>query len=442
MSHRRIILCGAAGRDFHDFITVFRDDPDQEVVAFTATQIPGIEDRRLPPSLSGPRYPDGVPIHPEEELEALIAQHSVDDVVMSYSDVSYAQIGGLAARALAAGADFRLLAPDRTMLAAPCPVVAVTAVRTGCGKSQVTRHVALALRDAGHRVVVVRHPMPYGDLAAQAVQRFAELEDMTRHNCTFEEREEYEAHVALGLVVYAGVDYPAILARAAAEADVILWDGGNNDTPFFRPDLWITLVDPLRPGHETAYHPGAVNLRRAHAVVVNKVDSARPQDVEAVLAAARAAAPSASVHLTESRVSVPDPAAVRGRRVLCIDDGPTLTHGGMAWGAARVAADRFGAAEVVDPRPFARGSLREVLDSYPHIDRQLPAMGYFPAQIADLEASIAAAAAHCDLVLVGTPFDLARHLELPIPAVRVEYNVVERPGAGPTLVSLARSVFG
>ncbi|MCG8419071.1 MAG: cyclic 2,3-diphosphoglycerate synthase [Proteobacteria bacterium] len=410
---------GAAGRDFHNFNVVFRENPDFEVVAFTATQIPNIEGRKYPASLAGSHYPDGIPIHPESELELLITERQVDEVVFSYSDVSYQAVGWASARANAAGADFRRLGTRKTMIASPVPVVAITAVRTGCGKSPTSRFIAEVLRKAGSRVVVVRHPMPYGNLAEQAVQRFGEFDDLLRHNCTFEEREEYESHIAEGSVVYAGVDYGAILAQAGEECDVLIWDGGNNDVPFYQPDVWVTVADPLRPGHENSYYPGEVNVRRADIVVINKAQRAGSDQVAAVANTVRQLNPKATVIRTDSAVTVADPGQIEGKRVLCIEDGPTLTHGGMTFGAAQVAAETFGAAEIVDPRRRAVRSIRATLDKYPHIGKLLPAMGYFPQQIADLEESIRAT--ECDLILIGTPFDLARQLTVDKPMVRVSY---------------------
>lgn len=436
MTRRRVLILGAAGRDFHDFNTVFRSDSRYEVVAFTATQIPKIEGRRYPPELSGPLYPGGIPIKPESELERLVAEHEIDEAVFAYSDVSYHHVGQMAARVLAAGADFRLIGLHELMLKSPVPVVAVTAVRTGCGKSPTTRALVHAIRQSGRRVVVVRHPMPYGDLARQAVQRFETVADLDKHQCTFEEREEYESHIEQGTVVFAGVDYAAILEQAAAEADVVFWDGGNNDLPFFKPDVWVTIADPLRPGHESLYYPGEVNVRRADIVVVNKVERAVPADVDAVERNVRKLNPDALILRTRSVVSIDGNAEiVRGKRVLCIEDGPTLTHGGMSFGAAQVAAEKFGAACVVDPRPHAVGSIRDTLTKYPQVGPLLPAMGYYPAQIADLEASVRATA--CDLVLVGTPFDLASKLKIDKPAVRVRYEIenVARDAGTPTLES-------
>lgn len=419
MRRRRVLILGAAGRDFHDFNVVFRDRSDVEVVGFTATQIPKIEGRRYPPVLAGPLYPEGLPIHPESELETLIGRLEVDECVFAYSDVSYAHLGTTSARVNAAGADLRLLGPRQTLLPAKVPVVAVTAVRTGCGKSQTSRFVAETLEAAGKKVVVVRHPMPYGDLARQAVQRFETRADLDRHQCTFEEREEYEAHLDQGRVVYAGVDYGAILEQAQAECDVLVWDGGNNDFPFYAPDLWIVVADPLRPGHESSYYPGEVNFRAADVVLVNKADYAAADDVEKVIEAARRLNPKATVIRARSTVTVDDPNLVEGKRVLCVEDGPTLTHGGMTFGAAQVAAERYGAREVVDPRPSFVGSIRETYEKYPHIGKLLPAMGYYPEQVRDLEETIRKT--DCDVVLVGTPFDLASKLDIDRPALRVRY---------------------
>ena len=437
MARRRVLILGAAGRDFHNFNTVFRDDPSHEVVAFTATQIPKIDGRVYPPELSGELYPQGIPIHPESDIEKLVAEHDVDEAVFAYSDVSYNTVGSVSSRALAAGADVRILGTRDTMIASPVPVVAVTAVRTGCGKSPTTRYLVRALKEAGNKVVVVRHPMPYGNLAKQAVQRFATMDDFDTHRCTFEEREEYESHIAEGTVVYAGVDYGAILEQASGEADVVFWDGGNNDWPFFRPDVWITLTDPLRPGHETTYFPGEVNLRSADIVQINKVETATPEGIEQVERGIAATNPGATVVRTRSKVSIDgDENAIRGKRVMCIEDGPTLTHGGMTFGAGRVAAERFGA-EVVDPRPNAVGSIAETLKKYPHMGELLPAMGYYPEQIADMEASIKAT--DCDVVLIGTPFDLGRQLHVDKPTIRVRYEI-EDVGAGAK--TLADEVLG
>jgi predicted GTPase len=421
MSKERVLILGAAGRDFHNFNVCFRDNPRYQVVGFTATQIPGIEGRRYPPQLSGELYPDGLPIEAEEDMERLIRELQVDQVVFSYSDVPYAHVMHLASRAAVAGADLRLMSARKTMIAATKPVVAVCAIRTGCGKSQTSRYVARQLKAAGKEVVVVRHPMPYGDLARQAVQRFASYEDLKTHDCTIEEREEYETHIENGTVVYAGVDYGAILAQAQAEADVVIWDGGNNDTPFYVPDLWITVADPLRPGHELAYYPGESNFRGADAIVINKATVARPEDVEAVAANAARVNPGAVVIRAESRLLVEDEDRVRGRRVLCVEDGPTITHGEMPYGAAKVAAEQFGAAEVVESRPYAVGSIVDTFAKYTHLGTCLPAMGYSDEQVSALEQTINAA--DCDTVLFATPIDLGRLLKIDKPAVRVRYEL-------------------
>lgn len=417
----RVLILGAAGRDFHDFQVVFRDDPGVTVVGFTANQIPGIEARRFPATLAGPRYPEGLPIFRELELERVVRDLSVDTVVLSYSDLAHPAVMHLASRALAAGASFSLLSPRRTMLTANRPVIALAAVRTGCGKSQAARHVARTVRDSGRRVVVVRHPMPYGNLEAERVQRFETLDDLDRAAVTLEEREDYAPHVENGCVVFAGVDYAAILAAAEREADVIVWDGGNNDAPFYRPDLWITVLDPHRAGHELAYHPGELNLRAADLLLVNKADSATPAQLAALDEVVARVRPGVPCLRARSAITVDDPALVVGKRVLLVEDGPTLTHGEMPFGAARVAADRLGAAEIVDPRPCAVGSLVDTFARYPHIGPALPAVGYSPAQIADLGATIARC--DCDAIVIGTPIDLAHVLPLPRPATRVRYEL-------------------
>ncbi|HEY7677391.1 MAG TPA: GTPase, partial [Candidatus Methylomirabilis sp.] len=422
MDPRRILILGAAGRDFHNFNVAYRDDPGVRVVAFTAAQIPSIAGRRYPPELAGPHYPGGIPIHPEADLERLIREEGVQEVVFAYSDVSHEHVMHLASRSVAAGADFTLLGGRRTMLASRLPVVAVCAVRTGCGKGAATRKVVEILRVRGRRPVVVRHPMPYGDLAAQRVQRFAALGDLDRAACTIEEREEYEPHLERGTVVFAGVDYAAILAAAQAEADVLVWDGGNNDLPFFAPTFLICLVDPHRPGHETTYFPGEANLLLADVVVVAKEDTARPEHIAAVKAAARRANPRAVLIEAASPIAVPDAGAIRGRRVLIVEDGPTLTHGGMPYGAGELAAERFGAAEVVDPRPYAVGSLRETFRAYPQITRVLPAMGYGRDQVRELEATIRATP--CDTVILGTPVDLRRVMTIDRPVARIRYDLM------------------
>jgi len=429
MSQKRFvtIIMGAAGRDFHNFNTYFRDNPDYQVVAFTATQIPNIEGRRYPPELAGNLYPEGIPIYPEMELDALIHRYQVDQVVFAYSDVPHEYVMHKGSQVLVAGADFRLMGTGSTMLESSKPVVAVCAVRTGSGKSQTTRHVCDVLQRMGKQVVVVRHPMPYGDLTTQIVQRFATYEDLDLHRCTIEEREEYEPHLDRGLVVYAGVDYERILRQAEEEADVIVWDGGNNDLPFFRPALHIVMADPHRPGHELRYHPGEANLRAADVVVINKVDTASPEGVAQVREDIYAVNPQATVVEAASPIFVEHPAAVRGQRVLVIEDGPTLTHGGMAYGAGVVAARRFGAAELVDPRPYAVRSIAATLEKYPHVGPLLPAMGYGDEQIRDLEETINATP--CDLVLVATPIDLRRLVNIrhPVDRVRYELQVIGRP---------------
>jgi len=432
---QRILILGAAGRDFHNFNTSFRADDGYEVVAFTATQIPNIAGRRYPAALAGPLYPAGIPIWPEAELEQIVAGQAIDEVLFAYSDVSHEYVMHLAARSVAAGANFRLLGGKATMLASSKPVIAITAARTGSGKSQTTRYVTDVLRELGLKIVVVRHPMPYGDLTQQAVQRFAAYSDLDKHQCTIEEREEYEPHLDRGMVVYAGVDYEAILRQAEAEADVVLWDGGNNDLPFFRPDLQITVVDPHRAGHETRYWPGEANVRMSRVIVINKVDTADLEDIAAVRENVRALAPQAQIVEAASPIFVEDPAAIQGRRVLVVEDGPTLTHGEMSYGAGVVAARRFGAAAIVDPRPWAVGSIAETYVKYPTTGAVLPAMGYGEAQLADLEATIRQTP--CDLVIVGTPIDLRRLITIDQPSQRVRYEL--QPIGQPDLQSILRS---
>jgi len=416
-----VLILGAAGRDFHNFNCCYRGDTRYRVVAFTATQIPNIEGRTYPPILAGPGYPEGIPIFPEENLESLIARLKVDLVVFSYSDVLYDDVMHLAARTNAAGASFQLSGTHETMLASSKPVIAVCAVRTGCGKSQTTRCIASHLKSLGRKVAVVRHPMPYGDLTKQICQRYADLRDMDRFECTIEEREEYELHIAGGNLLFAGVDYEQILRAAEKEANVILWDGGNNDTPFFKPDLLITVADSHRPGHEERYYPGETNFRMADVIVINKVNTARPEDVATVEKNAVRLNPGARVIRSDSVITCADPSAIRGRRVLAVEDGPTVTHGGMRYGAAHVAARQFGAATIVDPRPYAAGSIRSVFEKYSHLNDVLPAMGYGRHQIADLEATINATP--CDLVLIGTPIDLGKLLRINKPALRVGYEL-------------------
>jgi predicted GTPase len=427
---RRVLILGAAGRDFHNFNVVFRNNPSYEVVAFTATQIPDIAGRRYPAELAGPGYPEGIPIADEKDLEKLIHEQHVDVVVFSYSDVSYPTLMHLASRATADGADFWLLGTERTQLKAAVPVVSICAVRTGCGKSPLSRKVAAELRGAGLKIVAIRHPMPYGDLAAQAVQRFASMADLERHRCTIEEREEYEPHLVHGTVVYAGVDYEKILRQAEREADVILWDGGNNDTPFYASDLEIVVADPHRPGHEMAYYPGEVNLRRAQVVVINKVDTAARENVETVRRNIQLANPNARIIETACRVSVENPEQIRGKRVLVVEDGPTLTHGEMPYGAGVVAARQCGAAELVDPRPYAVGSIRGTFERYTHVTTLLPAMGYGAAQRHELEETINRTP--CDAVVVATPVDLGHILNIKHPTVRVGYEIEERSHPGVT----------
>lgn len=408
---------------FHNFNVCYRDRKEFEVVAFTVTQIPNIEGRRYPASIAGRLYPQGIPIHPQDELSALIKEHQVDQVVFSYSDVFYEDLGRLSAVANAAGADFVLLGPRRTMLKARVPVVAVCAVRTGSGKSQTTRRIASLLQAWGRRIVVIRHPMPYGDLEKQAVQRFATFEDLDRYDCTIEEREEYEPHIDRGIVVYAGVDYEAILREAEKEAEIMIWDGGNNDLPFLKPDLHVVLVDPHRPGDELTYYPGEANLRMADAIIINKIDTARPEDVALVKANVEANNPDAYIIEAASPITVRDPEPIRGKRVLVVEDGPTLTHGEMEYGAAWLAAKKFGAASIVDPRPYAVGSIKDTFREYGHLKEVLPAMGYGNHQIDELEETINAA--DCDLVLSGTPVDIRRLLRVNKPVVRVRYELQE-----------------
>lgn len=426
---RRILIMGAAGRDFHNFNVAYRHDPSVEVVAFTATQIPFIDDRTYPAALAGTRYPAGIPIHDESEMPSLVRSLAVDEVVFAYSDVSHEHVMHAASIALACGADFTLLGPERTMLDARVPVVAVCAVRTGSGKSQTTRAIADFLRREGKRVVAVRHPMPYGDLVAQRVQRFATLEDLTTQRTTIEEREEYEPHVTSGTVIYAGVDYGEILDRAESECDVLLWDGGNNDLPFYRPDVHVVVADPLRAGHELSYHPGEANLRMADAIVINKMDSATPEQVAALLDTIGRVNPSATVVRANSAVRLDEPDAVAGKRVLVVEDGPTLTHGDMKFGAGVVAARRGGAAEIVDPRPFAVGTIAETFARY-DVGPVLPAMGYSAGQLDEMAQVIAAA--DVDMVVIGTPIDLRSVIAFDRPAVRVRYDLEILPDS-PTL---------
>lgn len=419
----RVLIMGAAGRDFHNFNVFFRQNPAYEVVAFTATQIPNIEGRRYPPELAGPLYPQGIPIYPEESLVELIHEKQVNLVVFAYSDVSHEYVMHRASAALAAGADFMLLGPASTALKARVPVISVCAVRTGSGKSQTTRRVCDILRAAGKRVVVIRHPMPYGDLVRQTCQRFAAYEDLDLHECTIEEREEYEPHIRRGIVVYAGVDYEQILRQAEQEADIIIWDGGNNDLPFYQTDLHIVVADPHRPGHELSYHPGEANLRMANVVVLNKIDTADMADVNLVREHVRQVNPSATLVEAASPIFVERPEEIAGKRVLVVEDGPTLTHGEMSYGASYIAALKYGAAEIIDPRPYAVGSILETYHKYPKTGNVLPAMGYGRQQIQELEATINAAPV--DLVLIGTPIDLRRLITIRHPSDRVYYELQE-----------------
>lgn len=430
-SRRRIVILGAAGRDFHNFNVVYRDDPAIEVVAFTAAQIPGIAGRRYPEVLAGTLYPEGIPIADEDGLERLCRERDIDEVVFAYSDVTHEHVMHLASRALAMGCDFSLLGPHRTMLPCAVPMIAVTAVRTGCGKSQVARHLAQHLRAQDRRVAVIRHPMPYGDLAAQRVQRFASLADLDAARCTAEEREEYEPHLAIGGVVYAGVDYAAIVTDAAAEADIVIWDGGNNDFPFIRPDLHITVADALRPAQVTTHHPGEAVARMADILVINKTDAASAPDVEALRARLSAVNPRARIVLAASPVRLDTPKLVHGRRVLVVEDGPTITHGGMPHGAGYVAAHAAGAT-IVDPRNAAAGDIRRVYREYPHIGPVLPAEGYGAAQLADLAATIAAA--QVEAVVAATPINLAKLIEIDVPVVRAHYDYAD--AGSPTLAEL------
>jgi len=420
---RRVLILGAAGRDFHNFNVVFRDDPTSIVVGFTASQIPGIAPRRYPSALAGARYPDGIPIDDEAALEALCRARRVDEVVFAYSDVPHEHVMHLASRALSVGADFALLGPQRTMLRASCPVIAVTAVRTGCGKSQIARWLSRRLRERGLRVAVLRHPMPYGELAAERVQRFGSAADLDAARCTAEEREEYEPHISFGNVVFAGVDYAAILAAAQAEADIIVWDGGNNDFPFLRPDLHIVVVDALRPAQIATHHPGEAVARMADVAVINKVDVAPSAEVEEAIHRLREINPGAVIVRSASPVQLSDPGAVRGRRVLVVEDGPTITHGGMAYGAGYVAAIAAGAAAIVDPRNAAVGAIKDVFERYPHIGPVLPAIGYDSAQLQALEETINSADA--DVVVVATPLNLAHLIRINKTVVRARYEFAE-----------------
>lgn len=421
----KVIIMGAAGRDFHNFNTYFRNNPHYQVVAFTATQIPNIDDRKYPASLAGSKqYPKGIPIEPESKLTELIREHKADAVVFSYSDVSHDYVMHKSAEVQAAGADFWMMGTNHTYVKSTKPVVSICAVRTGCGKSQTTRRVAEVFIKAGKKVVAIRHPMPYGDLEKQKVQRFANYKDLDKHECTIEEREEYEPHIDRGVIVFAGVDYEAILREAEKEADVILWDGGNNDLPFYKPDIHIVVVDPHRPGHEKRYFPGEANLRMADVVVINKIDSAKPEDIETVKNNVKELAPKAKVIMGDSPLTIDNPEVIRGKKVLVVEDGPTLTHGEMLYGAGVVAAKKFGAAELIDCRPYTVGTITATYKKYPHIGTLLPAMGYGDQQVKDLETTINKTP--CDIIISATPIDITRLVKVNKPIVRVKYDLKER----------------
>ncbi len=435
---RKVIIMGAAGRDFHNFNVCFRNDPSYRVVAFTAFQIPNIAGRTYPAELAGPHYPEGIPIHDESELPALVRRHEIDEVVFAYSDVPHLEVMHRAALVDSLGADFKLMGSGNTAIKSSKPVISVCAVRTGCGKSQTTRALAALLRDRGKKVAIVRHPMPYGDLAAQRCQRFETVEDLDRHQCTNEEREEYETHIEEGHLVFAGVDYEEILRAAESEADVVIWDGGNNDTSFYRSDLHIVVADPHRAGHEVSYYPGETNLRMADVVVINKVDTATKEGIEEVEANARALCPEARIIRADSVVAVEDEKTIEGKRVLVVEDGPTLTHGEMSYGAGHVAARRWGAGEIVDPRPYAVGSIKKAFEDYDHLSDVLPALGYGDQQVRELEETINSVP--CDLVLVGTPFNISRVLKSERPMLKVTYSMA--PEVVGELEKLVDSVIG
>ena len=434
----KVIIMGAAGRDFHNFNVYFRDNPRYHVVCFTATQIPDIDGRQYPPELAGAMYPDGIPIKSDDRLMAMIKDKRVDLVAFSYSDVPHTEVMHKASQATAAGADFIIIGAPYTMISSTKKVISVCAVRTGCGKSQTSRCIVKALSDAGKKVVTVRHPMPYGDLTRQIVQRFAAYEDFDKHACTIEEREEYEPVVDMGAIIYAGIDYEKILRQAEKEADIIVWDGGNNDTPFFKPDVHVVVFDPHRVGHETTYHPGETNMLLANIAVINKVDSAAPGDVEMLKQTIAQHNPDAQIVLADSRVSAENGESMQGKQVLVIEDGPTLTHGNMTFGAGVIAARKYGAAKIVDPRPYLVGSLVETFETYPHIEAVLPAMGYGDQQVRDLAATINAC--DCDLVVSATPIDLTGLMKIEKPVVRVQYDYVDH--SKPTLVELIMKDIG
>ncbi len=437
MKKTKVVIMGAAGRDFHNFNVYYRNNPEYEVVAFTATQIPGIEKRGYPPELAGPNYPKGIPIYPENMLPEIIKKFDVEEVVFAYSDVSHEYVMHKASIALANGADFRLMGPSTTMIRSKVPVVSICAVRTGSGKSQTSRKVARILRKLDFKVVVIRHPMPYGDLTKQVWQRFASYEDLDKYDCTIEEREEYEPHIDNGIIVYAGVDYEKILRQAEKEADIIVWDGGNNDIPFYHTDIHIVVADSHRPGHELTYHPGETNLRMADVIIINKVDTADPINVATVRKNAKTVNPNATIIEAASPITVDNPKLINGKKVLVVEDGPTLTHGNMAYGAGMIAAERLGAEEIVDPRPYAVGSIVKAFENYPHLGDLLPALGYGKDQIHELEETVNATP--CDVVLIGTPIDLRRVLKLNKPAVRAKYELQEI--GTPTLEDVLKTKF-
>ncbi len=437
MKRTRVIIMGAAGRDFHNFNVYFRNHDAYEVVAFTATQIPGIEKRSYPPELAGPKYPKGIPIYAEEKLPELVKNHNVSEIIFAYSDVSHEYVMHKASLALSCGADFRLMGPTTTMLKSRVPVVSICAVRTGSGKSQTSRKIATTLKKLGFRVAVIRHPMPYGDLAKQIWQRFASYEDLEKYDCTIEEREEYEPHIAAGIVVFAGVDYEKILREAEKEADIIVWDGGNNDLPFYSPNLHIVVVDPHRPGHELTYYPGEANLMMADIAVINKVDTATPENIETVRKNIKMVNPDALIVEASSPITLDKPDLVKGKRVLVVEDGPTLTHGNMAYGAGVIVARRLGASEIVDPRPYAVGSIVDTFKKYTHLGMLLPAVGYGKEQIRELEKTINKTP--CDIVIIGTPIDLRRVLDINKTAVRAKYNLKEL--STPTLEDILKEHF-
>lgn len=421
MGKKRVVILGAAGRDFHDFNVVFRNNENVEVVAFTATQIPDIDGRTYPAELSGPLYPNGIPILNEDDLTQIIKEKNIDEVILSYSDLNHSTVMHKASVALAAGADFRLLTPQSTMLKSKVPVVSICAVRTGCGKSQTTRRVCEIFKELGKKVVVIRHPMPYGDLREQIWQRYETLDDLDKYKCTIEEREEYEPHIQRGNIIYAGVDYAEILRRAEAEADIILWDGGNNDFPFYVPDVHIVIADPHRAGHELLYHPGEGNARMADCILINKIETAKPEDIEIVKKNAAILAPQAKIIMAESPVTIEDASVIAGKRVLVVEDGPTLTHGEMPYGAGSIAAEKFGASELVDARGSAVGSIKGVFEKFTHLGNVLPAMGYGSKQVKELEETINSTS--CDAVVIGTPIDLRRIVSINQPSVRVGYDL-------------------